>query len=219
MKRREFSLSAASVATSTLLLGTWGAAQAQVLKPVAGKDYVQLAKPAAVEAPKGKIEVVEFFWYGCPHCNAFEPTLESWVKTLPPDVAFRRVHVAFRSDFVPQQKLYVALDALGKVNEFQLKVFSAIHVEHQALNSDNAIFDWVGKQQGLDLAKFKAAYTSFDTANKVTRFTQLQDAYQIEGVPTMGIAGRYWTDGSRTGSMPRALQVSEYLVAEARKAG
>ncbi|MDF1486286.1 thiol:disulfide interchange protein DsbA/DsbL [Ramlibacter sp. H39-3-26] len=215
MKRRDFSLSAA-MAMPALWGGATGAAQAQVRKPVEGKDYVVLSKPAFVDAPKGKVEVVEFFWYGCPHCNAFEPLLVSWVKKLPADVAFRRVHVAFRSDFVPQQKLYQALEAMGKVDEFQRQVFRAIHVDHVALTSDNAIFDWVGKQPGLDAARFKQFYTSFDTANKVTRFTQLQDAYQIEGVPTLGIAGRYWTDGSRTGSMDRALQVTEYLVGESR---
>jgi protein dithiol oxidoreductase (disulfide-forming) len=217
MKRREFSLSTASaLAASTIGLASAPAARAQAKKPQEGADYLALDKRVAVEAPQGKIEVIEFFWYSCPHCNAFEPRLEGWIKTLPKDIAFRRVPVAFNNSFVPQQKLFYALETLGKVDELQRKVFYAIHVEKQALNKDDTILDWVAKQ-GIDKEKFQLAY-NFTAPKKAQKATELQDAYKVSGVPALGIAGRYYTDGSLAQSMDRALQVTDYLVAELRKA-
>jgi len=215
MKRREFSLTAAAV-LAPAMIGT-GAAVAQPAKPREGKDFLALDKRVPAEAPAGKIEVIEFFWYSCPHCNAFEPALEAWVKNLPKDVSFRRVPVAFRDDFAPQQRLFYTLDALNKVDEYQAKVFRAVHVERLPLTSDEAILAWAGKQ-GFDPAKFAEIYRSFSVASKLRRAVQLQDAYKVEGVPALGIAGRYYTDGSLAGSMERALQVADFLIAEARKA-
>jgi thiol:disulfide interchange protein DsbA len=216
MKRREFSLSTATaLAASTFGLATAPAARAQAKKPQEGSDYLALDKRVPVEAPQGKVEVVEFFWYSCPHCNAFEPRLEAWLKNLPKDIAFRRVPVAFNNSFIPQQKLFYALEAMGKIDDMQRKVFYAIHVEKQPLNRDDAIFEWVGKQ-GLDKEKFQIAY-NFTAPKKAQKAVELQDAYKVSGVPALGIAGRYYTDGSLAQSMDRALQVTEYLVAEVRK--
>ena len=218
MKRREFSLSAASaVAASAVTLPVALPAAAQVRQFKEGKDYQKLSKPASTEAPAGKIEIIEFFWYSCSHCNAFEPALNNWIKAQPKDVVIKRVPVAFQDSFIPQQKLFYALEALGKVEALHDKVFYAIHVEKQALNTDAKILDWAVKQ-GLDKAKFQEAYNSFSVAGKVKRATLLQEAYKVEGVPALGIAGRYYTDGSRSGSMGRALQVTDTLVADARKA-
>jgi protein dithiol oxidoreductase (disulfide-forming) len=170
---------------------------------------------APVDAPAGKIEVVEFFWYNCPHCNAFEPTLETWIKTLPKDVSFRRSHVAFNDSFVPQQRLFLALDALGLVDKLQAKVFAAIHAEKVNLSTGEAITEWVVRQ-GVDRAKFLEQYNSFTVQTKATRATQLQNTYKVEGVPALGVAGRFYTDGSLAGSMERAIQVVESLVADIR---
>lgn len=211
MKRREFSK--AGLAVSALALSQAPAALAQAK---AGTDYLVLEKPASVEAPAGKIEVVEFFWYACPHCNTFEPQLEAWVKRLPADVAFRRAPVAFRNDFVPLQKLYYTLEAMGQVDELHRKAFHAIHVEKQRLNTDDTVIAWAAKQ-GLDKAKFVETYNSFNVATKVRKATQLQDAYKLAGVPAMGIHGRYYTDGTLARSMDRALVVTDQLVAELRK--
>ena len=214
MKRREFSQVAAGAAlASSTLFST--AAQAQAAKFVAGKDYHILDARAPVEAPIGKIEVIEFFWYSCPHCNAFEPALEAWIKSLPKDVAFRRLHVAFQDSFVPQQRLALTLEALGLVDKLHAKVFRAIHVEKVNLATGEAIAEWVGRQ-GVDKAKFLEQYNSFTVQTKATRATQLQNAYKVEGVPALGIAGRFYTDGSMAGSMERALKVTEFLVAEVR---
>ena len=106
---------------------------------------------------------------------------------------------------------------MGKVDELHGKVFHAIHAEKQALDKENLIVDWVGKN-GVDKAKFQEIYNSFSISTKARKASQLQDAYKVEGVPALGIAGRWYTDGSMAGSMPRAVQVAEYLIAEARKA-
>ena len=217
MKRREFSLSAASAAAATALsLPMAAPALAQARQFKEGKDYVKLGKPAASEAPAGKVEVIEFFWYSCGHCNAFEPTLEAWIKSAPKDLQIRRVPVAFNASFVPQQKLYYTLEGMGKLPDLHAKVFRAVHVERLPLNKDELIFDWVAKQ-GVDVPKFKEVYGSFTVANQVRKAVQLQDAYQVEGVPSMGVAGRYYTDGSMAGNMQSVLQVVEYLVAQVRK--
>ena len=213
MNRRGFSVAAASALA--IGQGLFPAAWAQAKKPEAGNEYLLLGKRAAVEAAAGKIEVVEFFWYSCPHCNAFEPTLEAWIKRLPKDVSMRRVPVGFRDDFVPQQRLYFTLEAMGLVEQLHAKVFAAIHGERQDLSRSEAIADWAAKQ-GVDRAKFVEVFNSFAVATKTTRATQLQNDYHVEGVPALGVAGRFYTDGSLSGNMPRALQVVDYLLAEVR---
>lgn len=214
MKRRDFSVAATSAAVAVSAM--WSVnAQADTTKPEAGTDYLPVDPRAPVEAPVGKIEVVEFFWYSCPHCNAFEPMLAGWTKQLPKDVSFRRAPVAFRDDFVPQQRLYFALEAMGLVEKLHAKVFAAIHVEKQALASAAAITDWVGKQ-GVNVAKFTEQYNSFSVATKATKSKQLQEAYKVEGVPALGVAGRYYVDSSLAKGMDKALKVVEALVAGVR---
>ncbi len=214
MKRREFSLAAASaLAASTL---TVPAVHAQGQKFVAGTDYLALDRRALVKAPAGKVEVVDFFWYSCPHCFAFEPALDNWVKRLPPYVSLRRVPVAFNSSFVPQQHLYYTLKAMGKIDELHVKVFDAIHVQHQPLDREAGITAWAQKQ-GLDMAQFAQQYNSFSVATEVREATQLMNAYKVSGVPALGVAGRFYTDGELARSMDRALQVTDYLIGESRK--
>jgi protein dithiol oxidoreductase (disulfide-forming) len=216
MNRREFSVGAACV-LGTAALGLPGAVWAQSRKPEEGTDYLALDKRVSVDAPQGKVEVIEFFWYSCPHCNAFEPKLEAWSKKLPADVVLKRVPIAFRDDFVPQQRLYYTLEALGKLGELHAKVFQAIHAERQMINREELILEWAAKQ-GLDQAKFKELYNSFSVSTKARRATQLQEAFKVQGVPAIGVAGRYYTDGTMAGTMDRALQVTDFLIAEARKA-
>lgn len=181
-----------------------------------GQDYVALDKRVTSDAAAGRVEVIEFFWYSCPHCNAFEPRLEQWVAKLPKDVVLRRMPVAFRDDFVPQQRLFYTLEAMNKLEEMHKKVFYAIHVEKKQLNSQAAIADWVATQ-GLDKTKFEEIYNSFAVQTKATRAKKLQDEYKVSGVPALGIAGRFYTDGALAQSMERALQVTDFLIAEVKK--
>lgn len=204
---------------------TAGSALASPAAPVNGAEYRTLDKPQATEAGK-KIEVTEFFWYSCPHCNAFEPSLEEWVKKQGDNIIFRRVPVAFRDTFQPQQRLYYALEALGKVDEMQLKVFKAIHVERKALDTDAQIADFVAAQ-GVDRKKFMDVYSSFGVQTKLRRAAQLQEAYRIDGVPMVAIDGHYMTSpsivGAAMGSQPEpvlqasTLQVMDWLLGKATR--
>lgn len=193
--------------------------------PVNGTDYRTLAKPQQTDSGK-KVEVTEFFWYDCPHCNAFEPSLEAWVKKQGDKISFKRVPVAFRDSFIPQQKLYYTLEAMGKVDELHGKIFRAIHVDRQKLDTDSEILAYVTKQ-GIDAKKFADFYNSFGVQTKVKRATQLQAAYQVDGVPLIAIDGRYLTSpsivGASLGNRPESilheatLQVADWLVAKSAK--
>jgi thiol:disulfide interchange protein DsbA len=211
MKRRQFSQAAlASMALSAATVS------AQTAPYQEGIEYVSLDKRVPTEAGKGKIEVLEFFWYSCPHCNAFEPRFASWVKALPKDVEVKRVPVRFRDDFEPQQRMYYVLEALDKVEALHGKLFQAIHVEKQNLGSAEALAQWADKN-GIPKAKFVELYNAFGVVTKAKRAHQLQEAFKVQGVPALGIGGRFYTDGSLSGSMERALQITDYLIAEIRK--
>ena len=211
MKRREFSIATlGSIGLSTPLFAQGPA------KFVAGKDYMKLDRVVPTETEAGKIELIEFFWYSCPHCNAFEPSFAQWIKNAPKDVVVRRVPVAFRDDFGPQQRLFFTLDAMGLLEKLHVKVFHAVHVERLPLNTEASIQTWIEKQ-GVDKAKFGDTYKSFGVASKVKRAVQLQNDFKIEGVPSLGVAGRFYTDGTLAGSMDRALQVTDSLLALVRQ--
>lgn len=212
MKRRFFSTAMLCTAAWMGSLPAWAQ---QAFK--AGKDYLTLDRPLATEAGAGKIEVLEFFWYSCPHCNAFEPSFAQWVKNAPKDVVVRRVPVAFRDDFAPQQRLFYTLEAMDLLEKMHSRVFTAIHGEKQMLNTDAAVLAWAEKQ-GIDKTKFTDIYKSFGIATKIKRAVQLQNDFKIEGVPSLGVAGRYYIDGTLAGNMDRALKVADALIAQTRTA-
>jgi thiol:disulfide interchange protein DsbA len=182
-----------------------------------GKDYLTLERPVATESGTGKVELIEFFWYSCPHCNMFEPSFAQWVKNAPKDVVVRRIPVSFREDFAPQQRLFFTIEAMNLMETLHPKVFAAIHVEKLVLNTDASVLAWVEKQ-GVDKAKFNEVYKSFGVASKLKRAVQLQNDFKVEGVPSLGVAGRYYIDGTLAGSMDRALKVAESLIAQTRTA-
>jgi protein dithiol oxidoreductase (disulfide-forming) len=210
--RREFTLTAAA---ATLLGAT--AARAQGAAPAEGRDFVRLNTPVAVPAG-GKIDVIEFFSYGCPHCYSFEPALEQWVKRLPADVAFRRIPATFNSTFEGYAKLFYGLEAAGQIEALHKRVFAAIHVQRQRLDKEADIGAFVSANGG-DGAKVVEAMKSFGVATKLRQAKQAFDAYKIDGVPTLGIHGRWFTSGSLTGNNDKALAVADYLIQQARKAG
>ncbi|WP_153101535.1 thiol:disulfide interchange protein DsbA/DsbL [Paraburkholderia hayleyella] len=191
------------------------AAQAAPAAPVAGKDYTVLAAPQPIEAPAGKIEVIEFFWYGCPHCSEFDPFLETWIKRQGPDVSFKRVPVAFRDDFIPHSKLYHALDAMGLLQQLTPKIFNEIHVNKNYLMTPEEQAKFLAKN-GVDTKKFMEAYNSFSTQSAVQRDKKMMAAYKIEGVPTLIVQGKYVTGPSATNSLPGTIQVLDYLVTQVR---
>jgi thiol:disulfide interchange protein DsbA len=196
-----------------------GLALSQGNAPVEGQHFVRLNTPAPVSlpSPDKKIEVVEFFWYGCPHCNNFEPLLESWIKQLPADVAFRRVHVGFGPQHQIHQKLHYALDEMGVMATMHRKVFAAMHApaNRRQLISDNEISAF-GTESGIDGAKLVATMKSFGVNTKAARARQLTDAYKIDGVPALGVQGRFYTSGSLAGSLERMVAVADFLIARSR---
>jgi len=214
--RREFS-AAATAALALAALGRGGAAWAQAVgaAPVEGRDFVRLNSPVAVPAG-GKIDVIEFFSYGCPHCYSFEPMLDQWVKRLPPDVAFRRVPATFNPTFEGYARLFYALEAIGQVEALHKRVFAAIHVQRQRLDKEADIAAFVTANGG-DGAKAVEAMKSFGVATKLRQAKQAFEAYKIDGVPTLGIHGRWFTSGSLTGSNDKALAVADQLIQRARK--
>ena len=215
MNRREFCTHTAATGIATL--GSFaGLAHAQGA-PVEGTHYVKLNQALAV--PPGKIEVIEFFWYGCPHCNAFEPALEAWSKKLSADVVFRRVPVAFRDEpFVAHQKIFYALDAMGLIPTLHRKVFYAIHGERQKLDKPADIQAFMQKN-GVDGAKFMETFNSFSVQTKVRQASKLAADYKIDGVPAIGVQGRYFTSGALAGSTDAALVVADHLIHKVRKGG
>jgi thiol:disulfide interchange protein DsbA len=211
MNRRRFTTQlAAAAAVSGLPL----AARAQGA-PVEGRDYARLAQPLAMPAT-GKIEVVEFFGYWCPHCNSFEPALDAWARKLPADVVFRRVPVAFSAPQEPYAKIFFTLEAMGLLEQMHRKVFAAIHVQRQHLDKDSEILAFM-TANGVDSAKFSEIYKSFTVASKFKQARQLADAYRIDGVPTIGIHGRFFTSPSLAGGSEQALKVADQLIQRARQ--
>jgi len=189
-------------------------AHASPAAPVAGTDYTVLQSPQPVD-PTGKIEVTEFFWYGCPHCNEFDPYLEAWVKKQGPDVVFKRVPVAFRDDFIPHSKMYHALDALGLADKLTPAVFNEIHVKKNYLLTPEAQATFLATQ-GVDKKKYMDAYNSFSTQSDLKRDTKLMADYKIDGVPTLAIQGKYETGPATTNSLPGTIQVLDFLVTQIR---
>ncbi|MDE2253597.1 MAG: thiol:disulfide interchange protein DsbA/DsbL [Betaproteobacteria bacterium] len=180
-----------------------------------GFDKLAVTQPVS---PGGKVVVTEFFWYNCPHCFEFEPLLEAWVKKLPADVVFERVPVAFAPQFVPQQRLYYALKALGKVDALQGAVFNAIHVQHVALMNPEQMANWL-QTKGIAKQQFMNAYNSFGVQMEAKRATQMVTDYQIQGVPTMAVQGMYTTSASmpQTPTNEKVLQAVDYLIQQVRQ--
>ena len=204
-----------SAAVLSLAISFSGLSGAQSPKIEEGFDYRILPTPQPLES-KGKVEVIEFFWYGCPHCYDFEPELNAWLKRQPKDVIFRKIPVAFRDDFMPHSQLFYALEAMGKGDALNDKVMYAMHKENKRLMTENEIADWAASQ-GIDRNAFMATYRSFAVVSKARAARQMADAYRIDGVPTIVMQGRYVTSPSIAGTKAKAISVMEHLEQKIRK--
>ena len=180
-----------------------------------GKEYTRLKNPQPVETGK-KIEVIEFFSYGCPHCNDLEPYLDAWMAKLPPDVQFRRVPVMFQQRWEPLAKIYYTLDAMGEEARLSPEVFKAIHVNNVALYQDKTFFDWAASK-GLDRTKVADTYNSFAVNSKFNRAKSIASAYNIQSVPTIVVDGKFITASDRVPGGHAGLTTAiDALVAKAR---
>ncbi len=201
--------------TALIVFLAAGLAQAQ---PTAGVEYRQLAAAQPTDTP-GKIEVIEFFWYGCPHCYSFEPVLEPWVKKLPKDVQFRRVPAMFNEEYAQGARAFYALEAIGQEERLHKALFDAVHTGARLRVGDEAaLTEWLGKH-GVDTKKFAAAYRSFSVESKLKRATQLTQAYKIDGVPSMAVNGKYVVNTDNIRSFEQLLGVTDYLIEQSRKKG
>ncbi len=163
-----------------------------------------------------QIEVVEFFWYRCPHCNQLEPALEAWVRKLPPDVKFRPVPAVLNPSWLPAAKLHYALTDMGALDRLHGKVFDAYHKDKLDLDDEDVLLGWI-KKQGLDEARFKMAYNSFSTQTRAMKGTQAARNAGITGVPALMVDGKYITAVSMTFTEERLFEVLDQLVQRARK--
>ena len=214
MNRRDFtSTLLACGAASSLAFAV--SARADAAAPVEGRDYLKVEPPQETSSP-GKIEVLEFFSYACPHCNAFEPTLESWAHGLPADVVLKRVPVPFLYNADNFAHTYYALDALGLVAKMQMHIFSALHVERLQLDKPEEIAAVIAKNGG-DASKFLAAFKSFSVATWVARSKKMTADYRIDGVPNLAVQGRYLTSPELAHGGPQSLQVADFLIQRSRK--
>ena len=191
-------------------------------EPKNGVDYITIDTPARTDTGK-KIEVIEFFSYSCPHCNALEPVMAQWVKKQGDNIVFRRAHMMFGGPNDPQAHAYATLEAMGKLDVVHDKIFHAIHVERNRLNKDEALLDFVVKN-GIDKAKYLEFFNSFAVQTKMKRNAQLAAAYKVDGVPSIVIDGRYVTSPTLAGRPGQTepqihqatLQVMDALVAKAK---
>jgi len=217
MNRREFSARVVGTGAGlgALGLGLSTPARAQGPEPKEGAEFMRLDPPVA-QAASTKIEVMEFFSYACPHCSAFEPTLEAWAKQLPADVVFKRMPVPFLMNAENFQRTYFALESLGLVNTLQRKIFTAVHVDRLRLEKPADIAALVAKNGG-DEKKFLDAFNSFSVATNVGRAKKAMADYKVDQVPLLAINGRFITSPSMAGSAERALAVTDTLIQRSRK--
>lgn len=182
---------------------------------VEGRDYTVLPEPRPTESSKN-IEVLEFFWYGCPHCNDLHPLIKAWQKKMPKDVSFRYVPAVFRANWVVGSKTFYALEALSVRDKLHDKVYDAIHLDKIDLSKEDILFDWMAKQ-GIERPKFIDAYNSFSVQNQATRSTQMSKDYNLSGVPALVVDGRYLTSGRMGGTPQDAIRTLEELIVKVRK--
>lgn len=175
-----------------------------------GKHYKALA-PQSTDSGD-KIEVLEFFWYGCPHCYSFEPYAQAWKKSKPANVVFTRVPAIFRPDWEIQARVYYALSNMGVIEDVHVKIFDAVHKDKKRLNTKEELTDFVVKN-GVDKEQFLKEYDSFAVDGMVRKAKKKQKAYKIEGVPSVAVNGKYLTSGSMSGSYDNLVKIMDYLIA------
>lgn len=207
-----------SLATAFAFLMSAGLTAAQV---VAGRDYRLLNPPQPVDRG-GKIEVLEFFWYGCPHCSNLQPSLAAWLKRKPADVEFKRMPAVFQESWIPLTKTYYALEAMGLIDKLHHDVFAAIHQQKVRLQDPKVLADWIA-QRGVDRQKFMDTYNSFAVQSRGRRSIDTTRNYDIDGTPALVVDGKYLTAPSMTLNpdnsinYDRFFRVLEEVIALARK--
>jgi thiol:disulfide interchange protein DsbA len=188
---------------------------ARAQEPRRGTDYTVLAVEQPVEA-KNKVEVTEFFWYGCPTCFKFEPLLEAWIAKLPADAQFRRVPAVFSERWARDAAVFYAFEALGLVDRLHRPFFDAIHRDRLQPEKPEALGEWLDKQK-VDRKRFDEAIKSFGVQSRVRRAAQMSGAFKLEGVPTLAVHGRYTIQIEQGRSFEGMLAIADHLIGVTRK--
>lgn len=183
----------------------------------AGKDYVVIEPQLKFSSNEDKIEVVEIFWYGCPHCFSFEPFVKAWAEDLPQDVEFIRVPAAMNRSWAVHARAFYTAEALGMWETIHNALFNAIHVEQKRILTPAQIKSFF-IEHGADADKFDAAWSSFGVDSQVRRAGQIVQAWGPNSVPTVAVNGKYWTSGSMAGSHAREFEILEALIERERQA-
>ncbi len=187
-------------------------AQSQIVE---GRDFIVLANSQPTEDKKS-IEVIEFFWYGCPHCNELHPLIDQWRNNASADIKFRYIPAIFRDNWTPGAKTFYAMEVLGMTKELHDKVYKAIHRDKIDLSKEATLFNWIEKQ-GIDREKFINAYNSFSVQNQVARSSQMIRQYKLTGVPALVVDGKYLTSGKMSGTPRDTIQILDELIDKVRK--
>ena len=182
----------------------------------AGKQYIELGSPVPVAQP-GKIEVVELFWYGCPHCYQFEPNLQHWAAKLPQDVHFVRIPAMFGGLWNVHGQMFLTLEAMGAEAKVHEAIFNTIHREGKKLATPEEMAEFLAGQ-GIDKEVFLSTYNSFAIKGQVEKAKKLAMAYQITGVPVLVVDGKYRFDLGTAGGPEGALKVADFMIAKERAA-
>jgi len=197
------------------------AAGGAAAEPVANRDYRAINPPQPTDSGK-KVEVLEFFWYGCPHCNALQPSLRNWLKQKPADIDFKRVPAVLSESWIPLTRAYYALEATGSLDKLHYELFSAIHEKNLRLQDPKILFDWVAKN-GVDRQQFQDAFGSFGVQSRTRRSIDMSRHYDISGTPALTVDGKYLVAPSMTLKPDRSVdyekffQVLDEVIAMARK--
>ena len=201
-----------------LLAAATLAATVLALAPAAAQQqpaFTELHPPLPTDS-KAKIEVVEFFWYECPHCYALEPLLETWIKKLPKDVEFRRIPATFNERWVLSARVYYALEAMGLVDKLHRPLMDAIHKDRLRVTDERQLTEWL-QGKGVDVSKFSATLKSFAVESRLKRAQSLVQGSRIDGVPALMVNGQYVVAAGAGGSEERMLAIADSLIERSRK--
>lgn len=178
--------------------------------------FVTLPNPMEGDTP-GKIEVLEFFHYGCPHCKDFDPLLNTWKKSLAEDVAVRRVPAIWGNAQLRElARLYYTIETAGLVDMLHEPVFAAVQQQKRPLHTEEGVRAWLSAYPDVDVEAFMSTYKSFGLQAMIQRADQLARSFRVQGVPTMAVGGRYLTSASMTGSHASALDMVDELIVKVR---
>jgi protein dithiol oxidoreductase (disulfide-forming) len=195
---------------SAVLLPVTASAQPPVRADI---DY-RVIKPQPVAVVE-RIEVIDFFWYGCPHCNNLQPALERWIGSKPTDVIVRRIPAILRDSWAPHARIYYTLEVLGEVERLHQRVYHGYHVEELHMSKPEVMVAWA-QRNGIDRERWEQVYNSPEVQRKVEEAARLTRAYQVTGTPTLVVNGRYLTSGSMAESLNRVVAIVDGLVNKVR---